>query len=123
MNVVLLYVIKGCTNGFCGDSYNGIPGYSMIPTLLASCSLFVLCAATMKERNLPKVGRMVGENTFCIYILHLLIGRIVSSFFYSYIPWRGVLVNTIKCIVLITISALLGQVMRKIPVLKNLTKL
>lgn len=123
VNVGLLYLIKGCTNGFCGEVYNGIPGYSMIPTLFASCSLFILLSTTKASGSGGEVRRRIAENTLCIYILHLLIGRIASSLFYSYIPYRNVVVNAIKCVVLIFISVVCGEIMKKIPVVKKLTKI
>ncbi|MCI8326162.1 MAG: acyltransferase [Lachnospiraceae bacterium] len=127
INGGLLWMIKGCSTGFTGERYNGIPGYSMIPTLFLSCAIFLLFLRSdhSKERGTKckQLITAVADHTLSIYILHLLLGRIAVSLWYGKILYRNVVINGLKCVVLITASFLVGKIMRKIPVVDKLTKI
>lgn len=121
INAILLWIIKGFSTGFSGETQNGIPGYSMIPTLFLVSSIYILF--TMTDLKEKKIVTYIADNTLGIYVLHILIGRIIAKFLYPIIPWRNFLMNGLKTVILIVLSLIIVIVMRKIPVVKKLVKI
>ena len=125
VNLILLFVVKGFTNGFTGDQYLGIPGYVLFPTLVASVSIYILLLLLFgsKEERAHSFFAYIGNNTLGIYILHLLIGRLVAERYWELIPVRGVIPNTLKTIALVVASTIIWSFLAKIPIVKSITKL
>lgn len=94
-------------------------GYNCLPTLSMSAGVFML-AARLAEKVLEAVRRtaaFIGRNTLAIYYTHWILGLLLLEG--VSIP-GSFAVNLLKALVMVLIGALIGEGMRRIPVLRHL---
>lgn len=97
-------------------------GYNCLPTLLMTAGLFIAAAKLearlhLSEGRLGGVIRLVGRNTLAVYYLHWIVGLSVLSL--VSVP-GSFAVNLIKAAVMVLVCSLLGEALRRIPVLRRL---
>lgn len=97
-------------------------GYSCLPTLAMTAGLFI-AAAKLEDRLHICGGRLggltclIGRNTLAVYYLHWIMGLTVLSL----VQVQGSFaVNLIKAAVMVLSCALLGEGIRRIPLLRCL---
>ena len=97
-------------------------GYSCLPTLAMTAGVFI-AAAKLEDRLHLSEGRLggmiglIGRNTLAVYYLHWILGLTVLSLIS--VPGSFV-VNLIKAFALVLVCSLLGEGLRRIPVLRRL---
>ena len=100
-------------------------GYNLLPTVLMTTSLFLLCLKIPNEKIdkykfLSCPIKAVGGNTLTIYYTHWIIGYTFLQTVVPYITKYGLFTNAIKAICFVVIGTLFGVVLKKIPIVKNL---
>ena len=71
------------------------------------------------EEYLNKILSYIGKNTMGIFYLHILVIQLLMKID---IVQRGTLVNTLKTIIVVFISAIITTLLKKIPVIKKLVQ-
>lgn len=95
-------------------------GYKWFSTVLLSIGLFVfLQGRKYKFKYLNKILSYIGKNTMGIFYLHILVIQLLMKID---IVQRGTLVNTLKTIIVVFISAIITTLLKKIPVIKKLVQ-
>lgn len=114
----LVVYIRQCV----GAAYDAVfDGYDSTGTFLCTVGLFLLASKAEDripdESLLTNVIHIIGRNTMTIYYTHWLFGETVLL----WLPLgRGFFWNLLSGGLMLTFGTLLGEVMRKIPVLKYL---
>ncbi len=101
-------------------------GYNLIPGVLMSVSLFVLSLKipnekVHKHKFLSVPITILGRNTLAVYYTHWILGQTIFTYVLHTVG-RGVLENIIKAICFIIIGTLFGELLKRIPIIKNLVK-
>ena len=96
-------------------------GYDCVATLMLSTGLFIT-AAKLEVRCPMREGavralRLVGRNTLAVYYLHWLLGLTVLSGLSLPACFP---MNQLKALALVAVCSLLGEAMRRVPVLRRL---
>ena len=95
-------------------------GYKWFSTVLLSIGVFVfLQGRKYKFKYLNKILSYIGKNTMGIFYLHILVIQLLMKID---IVQRGTLVNTLKTIIVVFISAIITTLLKKIPVIKKLVQ-
>lgn len=101
-------------------------GYSTFAAALMAASLFLLCAKIKNERvhkPTKAIIGTIGNNTLTVYYLHWILGWMfrdqISLWIYTYVE-AGLLLNTVKALVLVVFCACIGAIGRRIPIVKHL---
>lgn len=97
-------------------------GYSCLPTLMMTAGVFMGIAKLedrlhLSEGRLGGVIRLIGRNTLAVYYLHWIMGLTVLQL--VSVP-GSFPVNLIKAAVMVLVCSLLGEGIRRIPVLRRL---
>lgn len=108
-------------------------GYGTISNLIMSSSLFIMVMKldsvcdryVLKDKhffiNIPiSVVQTIGKNTLVIFYMHEIIGNIVMPYVYMKIPQCGILINLTKALIIVGVCTILGETIKKIPVLKRI---
>lgn len=100
-------------------------GYNLLPTVLMSSSLFLLTLKIPNEKIdkckfLKHTIKTIGSNTLTIYYTHWIVGYTLLQAIKPYIVQYGLITNCIKVLFFIVIGSILGVVMKRIPIIKNL---
>lgn len=109
--------------GWMGESHFDIVfgGYGTTGTLLCTVGLFLL--ASGMEEKLPETGifrlivQKISSNTMTIYYSHWILGSVVLPMLPIGYGWFW---NLLKTVLFVACGTLLGEGMKKIPVLKYL---
>lgn len=116
---IYIYIMKGITTGFLGDNFTSLGnGYSCIGTVLLSTGVFLFFINYAKQEN--RIISTISDNTLGIYYIHCLYLSIVSVYIYPLIDSRGVIINFLKAIIILTLSLVTTIIMKKIPFLKKI---
>jgi len=97
-------------------------GYSCLPTLMMTAGVLMGIAKLedrlhLSEGRLGGVIRLIGRNTLAVYYLHWIMGLTVLQL--VSVP-GSFPVNLIKAAVMVLVCSLLGEGIRRIPVLRRL---
>lgn len=96
-------------------------GYSNIGTFTMSIAFFILMQnISIKNKYISKAISEIGSSTLGIFYIHVPILVLSSTYLYKYILFKGVIVNTIKTILVILISYVIIRIIRKVPVIKKI---
>jgi len=94
-------------------------GYNCLPTLAMSTGVFILAMKAGMRQSAPveRLTRLVGRNTLAIYYTHWILGLVLLED----VSLAGSFpVNLAKAVLLVIAGALLGEAMRRVPVLRRL---
>ena len=97
-------------------------GYNCLPTVLMAVGMFVGIARLenrlqLSEGRLGGLIRLIGRNTLAVYYLHWIMGLTVLEM--VNVP-GSFAVNLLKAATMVLICSLLGEGIRRIPVLRRL---
>ena len=94
-------------------------GYQRIPTLLASVSLFIaLYDITLKTTTVRKFFKTISSYTLGIYYLHWVVLPFITPLFDT----KGLLENTLKTLLAISISCFIIFILDYIPIIRKMVK-
>lgn len=96
-----------------------IDGYFSIATALMCVSLFYFFCTTLKDRK-NRIIQYISQNTWGIYMLHILVGIIFLKIQFRFHFPCGILLNTIKSIWMIAASLFVIWIAKKIPLIRKL---
>ena len=117
---ILMMWTKSLVDGtwrWTGVLYSG--GYSRIPTLLATVSLFLLTfGIKVKEGWAKKLIRAISSYTLGIYYMHWIVAQI----FVHFIDGQGFAYNTLKTVAVLAVCLGMSCVAGRIPLIKRLVK-
>ena len=97
-------------------------GYSCLPTVIMTVGYFITAAKLEEKLRLSegKLGGLIGligRNTLAIYYLHWIMGLTVLSL--VNVPQGSFVINLIKAAAMLLLGALIGEGMRRVPLLRR----
>lgn len=96
-------------------------GYLKIGTLLMCIGIFVLFSqTTFTNKYANKIIAFFSKRTLDIYYIHMFFAAIALEHIYPLIHKENVFINSLRSIILIMIAVIIGSIIRKIPLLKNI---
>ena len=84
-------------------------------------ALFALICYYEQPKWIEKISGLIGKNTLGIYYWHYLLLMLLSRYTYHYFEsYRSVMLNIVKVFVLLIVSNLLTEIMKKFPGLRKI---
>lgn len=104
-----------------GESFKN--GYLKIGTVFMCVGIFVLFS-TLNFRRIPsKLNNaisFVSKRTLDIYYIHMFFAAIALDYIYPKLQIANVFINTVRTLLIMAIALIIGQLFRKLPILKHL---
>lgn len=119
-NLIAKYIQCG-TLIWTGESFKN--GYLKIGTVFMCIGIFILFSTIKFYSFSPKINSFVSfisKRTLDIYYIHMLFAAFALDYIYPKLQLSGVLVNSGRTIIIILIALSIGQLFRKLPLLKHL---
>lgn len=96
-------------------------GYDWLSTMLLSMSLFLVFQSIHLPEWIDKIISYIGAHTQASYYLHVPILALLVKYVYPYLTdYVSTFANSIKSIVVLGICLLLFEMMKRVPVLKEI---
>ena len=122
ISIIGIVALKLLQDGHVYGTYHGIVNkYSKISTMLLASAIFVLLAK-LNLKNC-KLVNFLGRKTMNIYCIHMMIAMLLMIYLYPKINITGFVGNTIKTILVITISVIITEILTKIKPIKKILNL
>lgn len=104
-----------------GESFKN--GYLKLGTLFMCIGIFVLTSTVDFHKcptRLNTIVVFISKRTLDIYYIHMFFAAYALDFIYPRFQIANVAINSIRVILIIMISLCIGQLIRKLPILKRL---
>lgn len=96
-------------------------GYLKIGTLLMCIGIFIIFSQiNFTDGCVYTIVSFFSKRTLDIYYIHMFFAAIALEQIYPLIHKENIIINSIRSIILILISIIIGSVIRQIPLLKNI---
>ena len=119
MSLVFTIYVESGTIGWIGTSLSY--GYKQVGTCIRAFAVFALICFYEHPKCVDKIGGIFGSNTLGIYYFHYLMFIFISHYLYSYLePYRSILLNIIKTVVIMIMANFITIIVKKISVLKEM---
>lgn len=121
--LLFLYgVMMSRSNGWIYDTV--WDGYSTIMTMIIAISIFSI-AFKLEDilKKFYKILYIIGDNTFGIYLLHVIVGIGLTPIYKSIPKSQSIILNLLYPVIVMTISLILTITLKKIPIIKRLFKI
>lgn len=96
---------------------NVFGGYTTTPTIIMSIAIFIL-VCRLQNTNYKAGGgiiRILGSNTMNIYYFHWILGILIFS--HISLPIYGIGINFLKAILMVLVCSVIGEFLKRIPIL------
>lgn len=87
--------------------------------VMASCVFVIFSLIDFKDGKLYRIARTLSLHTLDIYYIHIIYARYFRLYLYEH-HLAGVFQNYLRALVILILSFLTGQVLRRIPLVKKL---
>lgn len=119
--VILIFTRYAQNDSFRWDGVYLENGYNRIGTIIMAFALFALICYYEQPKWIEKISGLIGKNTLGIYYWHYLLLMLLSRYTYHYLEsYRSVMLNIVKVFVLLIVSNLLTEIMKKFPGLRKI---
>lgn len=112
---------------FIKESWDNVyEAYNSLPTLIMTSCIFILAGkvssdAVKAKPMLKKPLEIISNNTMNVYYFHWIFGYTVLDYLVTnYISIKSIPLDYVKSIAIVVLFSLLGEVMKKIPLIKKL---
>ena len=95
-------------------------GYATLPCLMMTLSLYAIAAKIKLSPRAASFFHVMGRNTLAVYFLHAIFGHTVLTRIQELVPQRGIFVNTVKALLMVFAFSGVGELLRRLPIVKKL---
>lgn len=96
--------------------------YTQTGNLIMTSAIFILFSGLSLKEN--KFINFIGKRTINIYYIHMILVAYISTYILPLLEqWKGVVINTIRTIIVLVISICITELLKKIKIVKRILNL